>query len=99
MIDVSSNICTITNLWDIFATTYTEGDIDRKVKVGDVPNCAVKLQAGNIISSFKNTFYTKSQPYEHPKDCDQDGDHPHFLCTEEIQVAWRCPVSRHSMYK
>ena len=53
MIDVSSNICTITNLWDIFATTYTEGDIDRKVKVGDVPNCAVKLQAGNIILSLK----------------------------------------------
>ena len=28
-----------------FLTTHTEGDIDGKIKVGDVPHCAIKLQA------------------------------------------------------
>ena len=73
-------------------TTHTEGDIDGKVKVGDVSHCTVKLQAENINLEI---FSRKNLPYEHPKDCDEDGNRPHFLCTEEIQVAWRGPGSRH----
>ena len=37
--------------WYLFesTTTHTEGDVDGKVKVCDVPYCAVKLQARNIL--------------------------------------------------
>ena len=75
-----------------FLTTHTEGDIDGKVKVGDVPHCAIKLQAETELCP---NIFKKSLPYEHPKDCDEDGYRPHFLCTEEIQVAGRGPGSRH----
>ena len=75
--------------------THTEGNVDGKIKVFDVPHCAVKLQAGNILSNFKKKLSTQSLPYEHIKNYHQDGDHPHFLCSEEIQIAWRCPVIRH----
>ena len=44
--DGASGACDITD-------RQTEGDIDRKVKVGDVPNSAVKLQAGKYYFKFQ----------------------------------------------